>query len=202
MYPTAFRKLRHLPRSACITSKMMPPGIDLRNTREVSGAHSEFRVGIRDALPGGRPRGRLSKSADQCCNATIGRECSQFSETFEVEPVAAPPQESPPPTLPWRVALGSAAARFAGCSNPRMKPTASSNRCRMCRAVGKYGPSGPNAIVGKRGSAWPSRAPHAALRTLQVQASSSLAQSSKFLHPGALETRQLFAWNSRPFSRR
>lgn len=73
----------------------------------------------------------------------------QFSETFEVKPVAGPPRESPPPTLPWRVTLGSAAARFAGCSNPRIKPTASSNRCRPCRAVGKYGPSGPNAIVGK-----------------------------------------------------
>src|SRR5271169_3084675 len=162
---SAILKPPHLPRSACITSKMMPPGIDLRNTREVSGAHSEFRVGIRDALHVGRPGGRLSNSADQCCHATIWRERSQFSETFEVEPVAAPPQESPPPTLPWRVALGSAAARFAGCSNPRMKPTASSIRCRMCRAVGKYGPSGPNAIVGKRGSAWPIAVAHDAPST-------------------------------------
>jgi hypothetical protein len=134
---------------------MMPPGIDLRNTREGSGAHSEFRVGIRDALHVGQPRGRLGNLADQRCHATIGRECSQFSGTFEVEPVAAPQRESPPPTLPWRAAPGSAAARFAGCSNARMKSTASSNGCRTCRAVGKYEPSGPNAIVGKRGCAWP-----------------------------------------------
>ena len=147
---------------------MMPPGIDLRNTHEVSGAHSEFRVGIRDALHVGRPRGRLSNSADQCCHATIGQGYSQFSATFEVEPVAGPPREFPPPTLPWRVAPGSAAARFVGCSNRRMKPTASFNWCCPCRTVAKYGPSGPNAIVGKRGSAWPIAVAHdaPACRTL------------------------------------
>src|SRR5271157_4718241 len=148
---------------------MMPPGIDLRNTREVSGARSEFRVGIRDGPHVGRPIGRPSNSADRYCHATIGRGCSQFLETFEVEPMAAPPWESPRPTLSWQVALGSAAARFAGCSNPRMKPTRCSNRCRRCRSVGKYEPSGPNAIVGEHGRAWPiavavRHTPHAVLR--------------------------------------
>jgi hypothetical protein len=153
-------KPRHLPRAgqvkhACITPRMMRPGIDPRNSREVSGAHSESRVGIRNVPHVGRLRGRPSNSADQCRRATIGRGCSQFSETFEVEPVAGPPREPLPPTLPWRVAVGSAAAGFAGCSDPRMRPTASSNRCRPCRAVGNYGPSRPSAIVGIRGSAWP-----------------------------------------------
>lgn len=145
------RQVKH----ACITPKIMPPGIGPRNTREVSGAHSESRVGIRNVPHVGRLRGRPSNSADQCRRATIGRGCSQFSETFEVEPVAGPPREPLPPTLPWRVAVGSAAAGFAGCSDPRMRPTASSNRCRPCRAVGNYGPSRPSAIVGIRGSAWP-----------------------------------------------
>jgi len=131
---SAILKPPHLPRSACITSKMMPPGIDLRNTREVSGAHSEFRVGIRDAPHVGRPRGRPNSSADQCCRATAGRGRLQFSETFEAAPVAEPPPARLPPTLPWRVAVGSAAADFAGCSDPRTRPMASSNRCHPCRA--------------------------------------------------------------------
>ena len=134
---------RYLPRfgqakHARIKPTMTPPGIDPRNTREVSGAHSEFRVGIRDAPHVGRLRGRPSSCADQCCRATTGPGCSQFSEMFAAVPVAEPLPARLPPTLPWRVAVGSAAAGFAGCSDPRMKPTASSNRCHPCRVGGLW----------------------------------------------------------------
>jgi hypothetical protein len=190
--------------------------IDLRNTREVSGVHSEFRVEIRDALHAGRPTGRQSNSAGQCCRATIGRGCWQFSETFEVKPVAEPPREPLPPTPPWRAAVGSAAAAFAGCSDPRIKPRASSNRCGPSRPFRNYGPSGPNAIARSCGM-WPmgflirrtSRAvrrtlyvdssrfscgpPQGARRTV-VSSSKPLAQSSSFSIPGAWKPGSYDLW--------
>jgi len=128
--------VRHLARFACIMSTMMPPGIDLRNMREVSGAHSEFRGEIRDAPRVGRLRARPNNSVDQCCHATAGRGCSQFWEMFEATPVAEPPPARLLPTLPWRATVGSAAADFAGCWNQRSKPTASSYRCHPRRANG------------------------------------------------------------------
>jgi hypothetical protein len=187
-------------------------GIDLRNTREVSGAHSEFRVEIRDALHVGRSTGRRSNSADQCCRATIGRGCSQFSETFEVKPVAEPPREPLPPTPRWRAAVGSAAAAFAGCSDPRIKPRASSNRCGPSWPIGNYGPFRPNAIVcncgGMRSDGILDTAhlargtsnfvrrffriscgPRRGARRTVVSSSKPLAQSSKSLHSRYLETR-------------